>query len=71
MEMPLPKYAAIISVLSLSIPIYYAITQVLISVTAKIIVSWNVTPCDMLDVYWHFGGLRYLHVHGPLFSPAN
>jgi hypothetical protein len=35
--------------------------EVLTTVTMKKTFFWNVTPCNMVDDYLHFGGTCYLH----------
>jgi hypothetical protein len=38
----------------------YVLSEVLMAVTVKITMFWNVTPCSLVEVYWRFGGTCYL-----------
>jgi hypothetical protein len=35
--------------------------QVLAAGSMKMAVLWDVEPCSLLEVYWHFRGACYLH----------
>jgi hypothetical protein len=37
----------------------------------KSAVFWEVMPCRMKDVYWHFGGMYYLYLEGQRVSQAS
>jgi hypothetical protein len=28
---------------------------------SRLAIFWDVTPCSLVDVYWRFGGICYLH----------
>jgi hypothetical protein len=39
--------------------------------TMKSAVSWDVTPCSLVGVYCHFGGINCLHLQGLGVSHAS
>jgi hypothetical protein len=38
--------------------------EILIAVTTKSTIFWNVTPCSPSEFYQAFGGTYFLHLHG-------
>jgi hypothetical protein len=54
-----------------SIKNYYVRFEVLATVIMKSSVFWDIMPCTLLKVNWHFGGTCCLHLQGQRISQAS
>jgi hypothetical protein len=58
--------------LSLSLSLFFFFRfWVLTEVSPKIVVFWDVMPCNLIDLYWRFGGMcHYVHDWSPWILKA-